>query len=205
MQRSEFPPHRSVCQVHQTVKKRAWCANIELGGLEGLAGLSPPVERGAFLPLISEYSFRIGAKIAVAVVDTHTRARAIADRAQALASRRRSKFRRRVKARKHIRNAIDRRRFVAAVARDMRFYIALVRSYDRVLRVAVSLSERERSGRARELNEIFLPERRYPAGWICGAPSNARTGRNAARVRLMYRAVTIINVSSAICYDKLQR
>jgi hypothetical protein len=51
-------------------EKRSWCANIELGGSKGPRS-SLPLEWGAFFPLTSEYSFRIGAKIAVVVVSIH--------------------------------------------------------------------------------------------------------------------------------------
>jgi len=149
MQWSEFPPYRSVCEVYQTVKNVPGAPISSLVGSKGPRG-SLPLERGAFLPLTSEYSFRIRAKITVVVVNTHTHThthtRAITNHSSA----RRSKFCQRVKVRRHIRNAID-RRFVAAVARDMRFYIARSFIRPRITHTDIrvySLSESEADARA---------------------------------------------------------
>jgi len=77
MQRSEFPPHRSVWVPNR--EKRAWCTNIELEGLKGprALSLSPSLSLLSFslskrvrpFRYRREYPFRIGAKNTAVVTD----------------------------------------------------------------------------------------------------------------------------------------
>ena len=99
---------------------------------------------------------------------------------------------------------------MTVVAHDTRFAFmhARVCLYNRVLTHAAicvtACRERsyERWVHTSEMKYFYVYRRRYR--WICGVPSNA-TGRKRPRVRLMYRPVTIINVLSTSCYDKLLR